>query len=123
LEGTGEVVASCHCGAVEIRLALAPAEVTRCNCSLCRRYGVLWAYYAMAEVGLGARAGAATDTYAWGGRNVDFHRCRACGCVTHWLPRRRGRERMGVNARLLAPEVLAAAEVRLKDAAGTGLFP
>ena len=29
---------------------------------------------------------------------------------------------MGVNARLLEPEVLAAAEVRLKDAAGTGRF-
>ena len=118
--GPGEAVASCHCGAVRIRLPR-PAQVTRCNCSLCRRWGVLWAYVPIAEVGFGPET-PVTDTYAWNGRNVDFHRCRSCGCVTHWLPRREGRERMGVNARLLEPEVLAAAEVRLKDAAGTGLF-
>lgn len=117
---TSEVVATCHCGAVEIRLAAAPAQVTHCNCGLCRRYGVLWAYYPMAEAVVTTQA--ATDSYAWNGRNVDFHRCRACGCVTHWWPRRPGRERLGVNARLLDPEVLAAASVRYQDSAGTGRF-
>ncbi len=115
-----EVVATCHCGAVELRLP-APAEVTHCNCSLCRSYGVLWTYPLIADV---ARTPdpALTDTYAWNGRNVDFHRCRTCGCVTHWLPRNPARDRMGINARLLQPEILAAATVRYKDLAGTGKF-
>lgn len=113
------VRATCHCGAVAIGLP-APAEVTHCNCSLCRRYGVLWAYAPIAEVTLPEPL--PTDTYAWNGRNVDFHRCRTCGCLTHWLPRRPGRDRMGVNARLLEPEILASARIRYKDAAGTGRF-
>lgn len=44
------VVATCHCGALAVEFAAAPAEVTECNCSLCRRYGVLWAYCAAGEV-------------------------------------------------------------------------
>ena len=36
--------ASCHCGAVCLEIDAAPAEVTECNCSICRRYGGLWAY-------------------------------------------------------------------------------
>ena len=50
-----DVLATCHCGSVSIRLPQAPAEITHCNCSLCRRYGVLWAYYEIAEVVIGAR--------------------------------------------------------------------
>ncbi len=117
----GAVVAACHCGAVELRLSRAPAVVRHCNCSLCRKYGVLWAYVPIAEVSIRPDP-PATDTYAWNGRNVDFHRCRTCGCVTHWLPRRPGRDRMGVNARLLDPAILAAAKVEYRDAAGTGIF-
>lgn len=115
------VAATCHCGAVAVWLPAPPAEVTQCNCSLCRRLGVLWAYAAIGSVRF-VPDPPPTDTYAWNGRNVDFHRCRSCGCVTHWYPRRRGRDRMGVNARLLDPEVLAAAELCLKDSAGTGRF-
>ncbi|HET9067175.1 MAG TPA: GFA family protein [Amaricoccus sp.] len=114
------VVATCHCGAVELRLPR-PRRVRHCNCSLCRRYGVLWAYPLAAEVAVRPDP-PPTRTYAWNGRNVDFHHCRTCGCVTHWTPRRPGRERMGVNARLLPPEVLAAAEIERRDAAGTGIF-
>ncbi len=110
--------ASCHCGAVRLRLAHAPAEVTECNCSICRRYGVIWAYYRPEEVRL-VPPHAATDTYAWDDRSLDFHRCRACGCVTHWQPVNRDPGRMGVNARLLPPETLASARRRLLDGAVT----
>lgn len=115
-----ETIASCHCGAVSIRLPAAPETITHCNCSLCRRYGVLWAYYPIADVSVSASQG--TDTYAWNGKNVDFHRCADCGCVTHWMPRNPSRDRMGINARLLDPLLLAAATITYKDAAGTGLF-
>jgi len=77
---------SCHCGSVEIVLTGFPDTVTECNCSLCRRYGVLWAYVE-AEAVVALPDGALTDRYAWNGRHVDFHRCKQCGCVTHWMPR------------------------------------
>ena len=96
--------------------------VRHCNCSLCWKYGVLWAYHPIAEVSIRPDP-PATDTYAWNGRNVDFHRCRTCGCVTHWLPRRPGRDRMGVNARLLDPEILAAAKRRVQGRGRHRHFP
>ena len=38
---------SCHCGAVRLTLPEAPAELGSCNCSMCRRIGGLWGYYAL----------------------------------------------------------------------------
>ena len=35
---------SCHCGAVTWRFEGEPDGATACNCTVCRRYGVLWAY-------------------------------------------------------------------------------
>lgn len=115
------VQASCHCGAVTLDLAAAPTEVTQCNCSLCRRYGVLWAYYSDTDLVV-HRLAARTQTYSWNGRHVDFHRCAECGCLTHWEPRDAARKRRGVNARLLDPDVLAAATVRHLDGANTGKY-
>ena len=114
------VLGSCHCGAVKLRIAHAPTEITHCNCSLCRRYGVLWAYFAKADVEITSIA--PTDTYAWNGKHVDFHRCSTCGCVTHWYPRAAHRDRLGINARLLDPEVVSAARVKQVDAGETGIF-
>lgn len=113
--------ATCHCGAVTVSLAEAPTEVTECNCSLCRSYGVLWAYYSASDVEV-SPSPAPTDTYAWNGEHVDFHRCQSCGCVTHWTPRDATRDRRGVNARLLPSDVLAAATVRHLDGADTGKY-
>lgn len=118
---TGEKLATCHCGAVTLSLAAWPTEVTECNCSLCRSYGVIWAYCSASEI-LKLPDPLLTDTYSWNGRNVDFHRCRDCGCVTHWLPRKSGRTRRGINARLLPTCILEAARVRHRDGAGNGEY-
>lgn len=106
---------SCHCGAVRIEVAEAPSQVTACNCSICRRLGTLWAYYAPAQV----RVTGATATYRRGDKTIDFHHCATCGCTTHWSPIEGVRDsgRMGVNARLLASEVLERARVRRLDGA------
>jgi hypothetical protein len=109
------VEGSCHCGAVRFRLREAPTEVTECNCSVCRRLGVLWAYVPADSVEIAADP--ATDTYAWGARTQAFHRCRVCGCTTHWAKFDPDFDTVGVNARLLAPEVLAAARLRHLDGA------
>lgn len=118
-QNTGGTAASCHCGAVTISFAKRPIEVTECNCSLCRSYGAVWIYCDAGEIDVSPNP-TPTETYAWNGRNVDFHRCGNCGCVTHWLPRVALRRDRGVNARLLPPDVLAAAKVRHRDGAGAG---
>lgn len=99
---------SCHCGAVSFEVARAPDMVTSCACSICRRYAALWAYYAPREVSVSGE----TDLYVWGDRDIEFHRCRRCGCVTHWAPANKGLERMAVNARLMEPAVVEAARLR-----------
>ena len=110
------IEASCHCGAVRFTVETAPVDVNSCNCSICRRYGTLWAYYQRPQVRLAADNGP-TDIYMWGDRDLEFHRCRACGCITHWVSVDQGYLRMGVNARLMPPEVLAATPVRHSDGA------
>ncbi len=106
---------SCHCGAVGFEIETAPSEVTDCNCSICRRYGVLWAYYSPTLVR--RVEGGPTDAYEWNNHAIAFHRCRACGCVTHWSSNDPTRDRMGIHARLMEPDVLAAARVRRLDGA------
>ena len=111
------IEASCHCGAVRFEVE-APTEVTDCNCSICRRYGVLWAYYSPRAVRRVAPEGP-TAIYMWDDREIEFHHCATCGCVTHWAPADGVRDRMGINARLMEPKVLAAARVRHLDGAVT----
>ncbi|WGF89638.1 GFA family protein [Marinivivus vitaminiproducens] len=111
------VRASCHCGAVVLDVAEAPREVTDCNCSICRRYGVLWAYYRPEQVEV--RADNATNRYLTGERSIAFHRCGTCGCVTHWSASDPARDRMAVNARLMPPDILSRARVRRLDGAVT----
>ena len=112
---------SCHCGAVHFKLDLGPDTITDCNCSICRRYGVLWAYYQPKQVTIAPPMGA-TDIYMWDDRAVEFHRCKTCGCLTHWAPVDQAIDRMAVNARMLEPDVLAIARVRRLDGAVTGEY-
>ena len=100
---------------MRIEVPSAPAQLTSCNCSICRRLGTLWCYFAPAEV----KITGATATYRWGERTIDFHRCSACGCTTHWASLDPASEHMGVNARLMEPSVVAAARVRRLDGADT----
>ncbi len=101
--------ATCHCGLIRIQVAEAPAQVTDCNCSICRRYGTLWAYYPLKDVTISE--GRPTQVYMWGDQVLRFHRCPDCGCVTHWSSTDPARDRMGINANLLDPGVLAAAKI------------
>jgi hypothetical protein len=110
------IEASCHCGAVRFAVETAPDDVNDCNCSICRRYGTLWAYYQRPQVRFEAGNGP-TDIYIWGDRELEFHRCEACGCVTHWEAIDKGHARMGINARLLPADVVKAIPVRHGDGA------
>jgi len=109
---------SCHCGSITLEVPEAPETVTDCNCSICRRYGVLWAYYSPRRVRVSSGSGC-TDVYMWNGRSIEFHRCHECGCVTHWSPVDASYDRMGVNARLMPLDVLVRLRVRRLDGADT----
>jgi len=78
----------------------------------------LWSYYSPKNVSVVGP----TAMYQWGDKTLSLHHCGTCGCVTHWSPLDPDLDRMGVNARLMAPEVVAAARVRRFDGADTWKF-
>ena len=110
---------TCHCGAVRVQVPRRPRSLTNCNCSICRRYGVLWAYYKDADVHLLAEPDA-TDHYIWGPKSQSFIRCKTCGCVMQWKKFKLGASTWtGVNARNFDPVALGAVKIRLFDGADT----
>jgi hypothetical protein len=108
------ITTSCHCGAVSIQVPTAPQDVAECNCSICRRLGGLWAYYSPRQVTVTGE----TETYVWGDKMLSLHRCKTCGCTTHWTPMDPDYDRMGVNMRMADPAVIAGVPVRKVDNAG-----
>ena len=94
------ITATCHCRAIRLEMVRPPDSVTQCNCSICRRLGALWAYFAPREVKVTAKPGA-THPYVWGDRMLAFHRCRSCGVTTHWQSLDGTQERMGINGRII----------------------
>jgi len=109
---------SCHCGAVRWEFDGEPESATACNCTICRRYGVLWAY---GHEGDGVRVSGSTSVYAWAGKRLGFHFCPDCGCIAYWraiAPAQDGRRRIGVNLRLAEPEAVGAIAVRHLDGLG-----
>jgi hypothetical protein len=111
---------TCHCGAVRLKAPRTPETVTECNCSICRKLAARWAYYSPAEVEL-PKAGA-TQPYVWGDRMLAFHRCKTCGCTTHWQSLDGAQQRMAVNARLVDDLDWTAIRVRRFDGADTWAY-
>lgn len=113
---------SCHCGAASLEVPRRPQRLTSCNCSICRRYGALWAYYRRSAVRIRYRRRDVED-YAWGDRRLRFVRCRTCGCVLLWEARRPEPDgRMGINMRCAEPAAIAGVRVRRLDGAKTWKF-
>jgi hypothetical protein len=97
---------SCHCGAVTWTFAAIPEAATTCNCTVCRRYGTLWAYDYENE---GIHVAGPTHAYVRG-TAIEFHFCPSCGCVAYWRGLRLGedgRRRIAVNLRLAEPGPIA----------------
>jgi len=97
------LLGTCHCGAAGWTLAGDPGPITACNCTLCHRYGALWAYDFEGE------------RVAVTGKTASFRRlgktdpaleivfCPSCAGVLAWRGLRLdedGRRRMAVNVRL-----------------------
>lgn len=97
---------SCHCGSVQWQFRGMPESATACNCTVCRRYGVLWAYDYEDE---GISVSGPTKAYVRG-KSIGFHFCPECGCVAYWRaldPNQEGRRRIAVNLRLTEPGPMA----------------
>lgn len=91
---------SCHCGAVRWRFEGTPQSATICNCSVCRRYGALWAYGFFDEEIVVAGT---TEAYLWDRRSIEFHACPHCHNVAFWRAANHGpdgRRYGAINLRL-----------------------
>ena len=101
---------TCHCGAVHWTFQGDIPDATICNCTICRRYGVLWAYD---FDGHGIHVEAPKDgltSYARGSRSISFNFCKVCGILISWRslkPMDDGRIRIADNLRLAEPEEVA----------------
>lgn len=96
----------CLCGEVTWQFEGVPVGATACNCTACRRYGVLWAYDYEGE---GIKVAGSTAAYTRG-TALEFHFCPTCGCVAFWRSQKLeegGRRRIAVNLRLSEPEAVA----------------
>jgi hypothetical protein len=108
---------SCHCGAVRWSFEGVPESATMCNCTACRRYGVIWAYDYEGE---GIKVSGPTQAYVR--RHLGFHFCPNCGCLAYWRGLQadeKGRRRIAVNLRLADPEAVGAVVIDHFDGLGT----
>jgi hypothetical protein len=111
---------SCVCGSVHWTFDGVPVETTACNCTACRRYGVLWAYDFEGE-----RIRVAGQTCAYvRGDAIEFHFCPTCGNLAFWRGQRDmpdGRRRIAVNLRL-AESADAVADIPVEHLDGLVTF-
>lgn len=108
------LIGTCHCEAAHWTTTGDPGPVTACNCTLCRRYGALWAYDFEGGDGDGRiRLHGITRAFTRVGSkrpSLEIRFCPTCACVLCWRGLSLdpdGRRRMAVNVRLAAPEAVA----------------
>ena len=114
--------AACHCTGLRFEIPTTPAWVLDCNCTLCRRYGALWAYYEPGEIQF-VQGVESTQFYTLLDHDLALYRCDQCGCITHFTVQKEGPLAIrGINVRMaptLDPDSL---EIRHKDNGHTGYF-
>ncbi|ASI91025.1 GFA family protein [Vibrio mediterranei] len=109
--------AQCHCGNITLSFANWPANLTSCNCSVCRRYGTLWGYYEPDSVTVSVLR-QPTTAYQWGDGFIDFHHCPECGCVTHFTSTDKSpTQKVAINFKMVAPEEISTIHIRYFDGA------
>ena len=60
------IKASCHCGDIVLTAPHKPKELNECQCTICYRYGAVWAYYSTNGIKFDNRPDASTKKYIWG---------------------------------------------------------
>lgn len=124
-----ETTGQCLCGAVRWRFRGTIPDATICNCTACRRYGVLWAYGNDGEeITVEDPQGVLTAYRRREDSPLTFNFCRVCGNVITWRGRRpnaAGKTRIAVNVRLADPDDVALVPLQQFDGLHTfdDLFP
>lgn len=102
-------IGRCHCGAVQWTFKGEIPDATIFNCTICRRYGVLWAYdFDGHAIHVDAPKNGLSSYVR--GNTISFNFCKTCGSVVSWRglqPVENGRVRIAVNLRLAEPEEVA----------------
>jgi hypothetical protein len=110
------IAGSCHCGKIKWEFLSFPESDTACNCTVCRRYGALWAYGFLDE---NVRLVGDSEAYR-PSNDIDFHSCPVCACLTHYVGVKRkedGRLRAVVNLRMASnPDQIG--EIRIRHFGG-----
>lgn len=99
---------TCHCKAVRLTFPPLREPALECFCSICRRYGAMWAYYKPDEVQVEGHD--AVEGYMWGKKTISFNRCKHCGCMTHYTVVGDTEPRVAVNCRMLRRKEFRALE-------------
>ena len=103
------LIGRCHCGTSGWTLRGDLGVVTACNCTLCRRYGALWAYDIEDER---IHISGSTRSYVRSDKphpEIEVLFCPTCASVLAWRAVRAGedgRRRAAVNVRLAPPEAV-----------------
>ncbi|MFU8779058.1 MAG: GFA family protein [Roseovarius sp.] len=94
---THPLKATCHCGAVELRVTLSDGLNTarRCDCSFCRRRGAAAVSAPLSGVEV-VRGADNLTLYQWGTGTAKHYFCKACGIYTHHQ-RRSDPNEYGIN--------------------------
>ena len=93
--------ATCHCGEVELELHLPDGIVDprRCDCSLCRRKGGIFASISLSGIRL-VKGQRFLTLYHFNSRTAKHYFCSKCGIYTHHQ-RRSNPEEYGYNVACL----------------------
>jgi hypothetical protein len=109
----------CHCGNIKITATEKPETLTNCNCSICYRYGVLWAYFTDKETEIKIKNNE-SSYYSCNTMKVKFHHCTNCSCITHYTSiRDNGESRVAINAKMAPKEHISSLPIRDFDGADT----
>ena len=108
---------TCACGSVRITITQKPDFIYDCDCTLCRKSGAAWGYFAPDEV----NADGQTIAFARNDKEtpiVEIHSCAVCGSTTHFALTDAHRaknpdvDQVGVNMRLFDADQLDGVEVQ-----------
>jgi hypothetical protein len=100
----------CHCGRVRFEVdAPAHIEATDCNCSICRKSGVLHLFVSRNEFRL-LKGEDSLTTYTFNTGVAKHFFCRHCGVKSYYIPRSHP-DGVSVNVRCLDADTVAEVNV------------
>jgi hypothetical protein len=103
----------CHCGRVRFRVQADLSRVSECNCSICRKKGILHLTVSQGDFEL-LRGEDALTTYQFNTKTAKHTFCKYCGIHSFYTPRLHP-DRISVNARCLEGVDIAALQPRFFD--------